>query len=55
MLSDLAIQRISMDAQNRCSFRLISFCFAERGLNKPLFELAYSLVEIDSTLDHFRD
>ena len=44
-----------MDAENGGGLRLISSCLGQRGLNKPLFELAYSLIEIDSTLDHFRD
>ena len=55
VMSDLAIESISMDTKNRCRFCLISARFAKCNLNESFFKLAHSFIKIDSSFDHFRD
>ena len=54
MLGDLAIQGITVDAKNFCSFGLISTRLDERVLNELFLKFAQGFIEIDSPLDHFR-
>jgi len=54
MLSDLAIERIAVDAKNLGGFCLISTRFDECSLNKPLFKLTQRFIQVNSPIDHFR-
>jgi len=55
MLSDLAIEGITVDAKNLGGFSLISTRFDECSLNEPLFKLAKRFIQVNSPLDHFRN
>jgi hypothetical protein len=54
MLSDLAIEGITVDTKNLGRFSLISTRLDECTLDKSLFKFAYCFIQVNSPLDHFR-
>ena len=55
VLGDLAIERITVDAQNLGGFGLVSTGFVESALNESLLEFTQGFVQINAVFDHFSD
>jgi hypothetical protein len=55
VLSDLAIESVSVDAKNHSGLGLISTRFGKRRLNEPFFEFTHSFIQINLPFDHFSD
>src|SRR5207245_5617106 len=50
--SDLAAERVTVDAQHACGARLVALRAVEHPLDELLFEFGHRLVEEDASLHH---